>query len=213
MSGTAGGTRAAEAEKRAKALVEVACRVLRSEGWSAFSLERVATAAGVTRRTVYNRFGSKLGLVTAVFEHVFDDGAAWTEAERAADTLDVAIESLTARVLRHWSGDRALLRRLVGLAAAEPEVGRLLFARERRRRTVVTRLVRRIEREAGLAPGLSCDEAIRSALTLTSFPAVDALAGTDGSEAEVARLLGRMLSSLRADFRIAQPVKRALRRG
>jgi len=61
---------AAAAEKRDRVL-QVATDVLRESASAAnFSLDAVAKIAGVTRLTVYNQFGSRRGLLEAVFDSI-----------------------------------------------------------------------------------------------------------------------------------------------
>ena len=65
---------AAAAEKRDR-VVEAATRLLRvNVSVASFSLDSVAKAAGVTRLTVYNQFGSRRGLLEAVFDEIARQG-------------------------------------------------------------------------------------------------------------------------------------------
>src|SRR6266852_8579585 len=65
---------AASAEKRAR-VIEAAARSLREDASIAtFSLDTVAKAAGVTRLTVYHQFGSRRGLLEAVFDEIARQG-------------------------------------------------------------------------------------------------------------------------------------------
>src|ERR1700682_1943743 len=65
---------AAAAEKRER-VIDVAARSLREEASIAsFSLDAVAKAAGVTRLTVYHQFGSRRGLLEAVFDDIARQG-------------------------------------------------------------------------------------------------------------------------------------------
>src|SRR5260370_34613361 len=67
---------AAAAAKRDHVL-EAAARLLREDtSIAAFSLDAVAKAAGVTRLTVYNQFGSRRGVLGAVFDGVAPPGGA-----------------------------------------------------------------------------------------------------------------------------------------
>ena len=69
------------------ALVDAAERVLVREGLRGLTVRTVATEAGVAAQGVYNRFGSKNGLVTAVLVRGFDGLAA---SIRALDDADPA---------------------------------------------------------------------------------------------------------------------------
>ena len=61
---------AAAAEKRER-VIAAAARSLREDASIAgFSLDAVAKAAGVTRLTVYHQFGSRRGLLEAVFDDI-----------------------------------------------------------------------------------------------------------------------------------------------
>src|SRR2546421_6026168 len=63
--------RDSEAEKTRARIVSAATRHLRSaSGLKSLSLESVAAEAGVTRVTVYKQFGSRRGLLEAVFDDV-----------------------------------------------------------------------------------------------------------------------------------------------
>src|SRR3981189_4010697 len=65
---------AAAAEKR-KRVIETAARSLREDASIAsFSRDAVAKAAGVTRLTVYHQFGSRRGLLEAVFDEIAREG-------------------------------------------------------------------------------------------------------------------------------------------
>jgi len=73
----------AAAEKRAR-VVDAAGRLLREQAdVASFSLDAVAKAAGVTRLTVYNQFGSRRGLLEAVF----DERARQGGLNRIADAM------------------------------------------------------------------------------------------------------------------------------
>src|ERR1051325_5493626 len=102
---------AAAAEKRNR-VIKAAARFLREEeSMTAFSLDAVAKAAGVTRLTVYNQFGSRRGLLEAVFDDIarsgrlarLNDAIANPDARRGLDAL---IEIFCD----FWSGDPAVSR-------------------------------------------------------------------------------------------------------
>src|SRR5712664_4044385 len=106
---------AAAAEKRER-VIEAAARSLREDASIAsFSLDTVAKAAGVTRLTVYNQFGSRRGLLEAVFE-IF---------------------------CAFWNRDPAV-GRLHEAMATDPEFAQALIERNERRRKLVRVIVERI---------------------------------------------------------------------
>ncbi|MDT7742891.1 MAG: hypothetical protein QOE59_1969 [Actinomycetota bacterium] len=111
--GAVGGKRAA--------IARAATELFLSQGYRATSTEQIASAAGVSKQTVYNQFGDKERLfreivlgVTATAE-AFADGVA--EAMRGVDTaahLDTALRALARRYLATVMDPQVLaLRRLV----------------------------------------------------------------------------------------------------
>src|ERR1700682_2165549 len=103
---------AAAAEKRDR-VIDAAAKALREDASIAsFSLDSVAKAAGVTRLTVYNQFGSRRGLLEAVFDDIARQGG----LEGIADAMAMA-------------DPHAALDRLVEIFCAfwhkDPAVGRL----------------------------------------------------------------------------------------
>ncbi|MFH8761889.1 TetR/AcrR family transcriptional regulator [Streptomyces althioticus] len=113
--------RAGDAERRRSAsdlrILRAAKELFLADRYAGVSLERVAERAGVSRQTVYNRFGSK----EAVFrEMVRDHWAAFAEQDRrpAADDEDASAEEVLrafARSLRRFADetDQILFARLV----------------------------------------------------------------------------------------------------
>ncbi|HEV2678337.1 MAG TPA: TetR/AcrR family transcriptional regulator [Aliidongia sp.] len=144
---------AAAAEKRAR-VVEAAGRLLSEPAdVTAFSLDAVAKAAGVTRLTVYNQFGSRRGLL----EVVFDERARQQGLGRLADALALADpQAALDRVIEifcdFW-GDDPAIGRLHGAIALDAEFAQAVAARYERRRQLMGTLVERIvpgaAREAG----------------------------------------------------------------
>src|SRR6266404_5774524 len=102
---------AAAAEKRDR-VIQAAARFLReAESITAFSLHAVAKAADVTRLTVYNQFGSRRGLLEAVFDDIARRGqlVRLNDAMAEADPrkgLDMLIEIFC----NFWGGDPAVVR-------------------------------------------------------------------------------------------------------
>jgi AcrR family transcriptional regulator len=134
----------AAAEKRDR-VIQAAARFLREdEGISGFSLDAVAKAAGVTRLTVYNQFGSRPGLLEAVFDDIARRGrlARLNDAMAMADPWD-GLDRLIEIFCDFWDGDPAI-GRLHDAAATDPEFAQALLARNARRRQLLEELVGRI---------------------------------------------------------------------
>jgi len=110
---------------------------------SAFTLDAVAKAAGVTRLTVYNQFGSRLALVEAMFDRIADMGG--LVALRSAMELtdpEAAISEIVRIFCTFWGSDRAV-QRLNETIMLDPEIARSVAARHERRRRLLTTIIER----------------------------------------------------------------------
>ncbi|WP_158815792.1 TetR/AcrR family transcriptional regulator [Methylocapsa sp. S129] len=132
------------AEKRAR-VVAAAGRLLGEQADAAsFSLEAVAKAAGVTRLTVYNQFGSRRGLLEAVFDERARLGgfARLAEAAAMADPR-VGLDRVIEFFCEFWDADPAV-GRLHAAAAVDPEFALAMAERNEQRRKLLAALVARI---------------------------------------------------------------------
>lgn len=118
---TDGEPRTRVVEGKRAAIARAATELFLSQGYRATSTEQVASAAGVSKQTVYNQFGDKERLfreivlgVTATAE-AFADGVAETVSGVATPTeLDTALRALGRRYLGTVMNPQVLaLRRLV----------------------------------------------------------------------------------------------------
>jgi AcrR family transcriptional regulator len=143
-----------------------------------FSLEAVAKAAGVTRLTVYNQFGSRRGLLEAVFDGVAASSGIAGRVAAAMQMADsrAALAHLIGVFCAFWQEVRPMAR-LHDAAAADPELAEAVNARNERRRHAITVLLARM--------GKGDDrDLIDLIFTLTSYRSFEALqAGRSGEEA------------------------------
>ncbi|MEP6631062.1 MAG: TetR/AcrR family transcriptional regulator [Lapillicoccus sp.] len=126
----ASGRRARSAESRAGVLAAARHRFL-TDGYGATTVTAVAADAHVSPESVYKWFGSKAGLLRAVWERALA-GSAPTHAERRSDAGSrAAVDG--AAIIRSWARLTAEvgaladpIHRLVQAAAyVDPEVARL----------------------------------------------------------------------------------------
>jgi AcrR family transcriptional regulator len=160
------------------------------EGIAGFTVEAVARRAGVARMTVYYQFGSRAGLLEAVFDSLASHRGSGRLVEAMAhpEPREGLADFVTA-IAGFWSIDRRLVRRLQGLAALDPEFERIWREREGLRRQGLANLARRLsERHGRPRPGaLAAAEDVLYALV--AFETFDALAGPDRDLTEVAPLV------------------------
>ena len=177
---------AAAAETRAR-VIEAAARSLREDSSIAtFSLDAVAKLAGVTRLTVYHQFGSRRGLLEAVFDDIAQRGGL-TEIARAMAMADprAALDRLVEIFCAFWSRDPAV-DRLHEAMATDPEFAQALLERNERRRKTFNALVRRAA--AKTTSPRAQQDAVDMIFALTSF-AMFAMLSKDRSVEEVCALV------------------------
>jgi AcrR family transcriptional regulator len=177
---------AAAAETRSRVIAAAAKSLREDASIARFSLDTVAKAAGVTRLTVYNQFGSRRGLLEAVFDDIAQLGGLFELGEAVAMTdphaaLDRVVEIFCA----FWARDPAIAR-LHEAIATDPEFGEALLARNERRRKLAKVLVDRIA--AKTASRRARQDAIDLIFALTSYP-MFAMLRSGRSAEEVCRLV------------------------
>lgn len=164
-------------------------------GVSAFTVEAVATRAGVARMTVYNQFGSKAAVLEALFNWLAVRGGihgpeGLEKALGEPDPLQ-GLRMMFQVMARYYSADRTVKRRVHALAALQPDVGQALALREERRRPRIRTLLERIAAAHTPWTPARRDELEQLLFAMTSFESFDVLAGPHRSFTEVAPLLGK----------------------
>jgi AcrR family transcriptional regulator len=135
-----------------KTLLLAAKKVLRRDGYSGLSTREVAETAGVPLSQIHYHFGSKTGLVLALFEHqnnellsrqraMFDDtsiplSARW---DRACDYLDEDIASGYVRTLQE----------LLAASWSDPEIAKTVQAAQLGWHSFLTEMAERVSDEIG----------------------------------------------------------------
>ncbi|MHC4049967.1 TetR/AcrR family transcriptional regulator [Bradyrhizobium sp. 25ACV] len=176
--------RASAAADTRERIVAAGARVLRKEaGIANFSLDIVAKAAGVTRLTVYNQFGSRRGLLEAVFDNIAQQGGLFELAEvMAMADPGAALDRFVEIFCTFWGHDPAI-GGLNQAIATDPEFGEALIQRNERRREMLTALLSRI-----VGKHRAVGDAVDLIFVLTSYPTFAALSSRRPTE-EVCRLL------------------------
>lgn len=173
---------------RRASVEETRSRIIRSArellgargGIEAFTIDSVAREAGVARMTVYHQFGSKTGLIEAVFDSL---AVVRVGVPRlvAALALPDPLETLAEFVATFggvWQTDRLVIRRLQGLAALDPEFEQVWHAREARRREGLRSIVTRFGARGAGGSRSSDDDTLTDVLfALIAFETYDVIAG------------------------------------
>ena len=160
-------------------------------------MEEVSKAAGVTRATVYNKFGSRRSLLAAVFEDV--GRVIHYERVQAAQALEnpiQAVEMTIREACRCWSSSRVAIRRILALGILDPEIDELNTRYEGYRRAEIGALAVRLNDTQLLGPGVSLDDASAILGALTGPYAFEQLSGTSDPDTAADRLVSMATSSL-----------------
>jgi AcrR family transcriptional regulator len=124
-----------------------AVRELLEEGsFHESTVEQVADRAGISRATLYQHFGSRLGLVDAICD-TFAVNPALLAIRETVDLPDPAeaLDLTIANAVRFWSSEDAVLRQLYGVTAIDPAAQALVDRQRADRRGEMERLARRLE--------------------------------------------------------------------
>jgi AcrR family transcriptional regulator len=186
--------RQALALSRAHAL-RAACSLLARDDCRELNLDSVARAAGVTRATLYNHFGSRAGLLLAVFQELGRRMKA--ESIHAAMRLPDPQRALAAMLhesTQAWARERELVRKVFALAVLDPEMRQEVERAEQQRRHSLLHLAKRLA-AAGVL-GISVSEAAALLAGLSSFQAFEALAVDAAPKLVERRLLELSLAGL-----------------
>lgn len=162
-------------------------------GFAELSMDAVARKSGVARMTVYYQFGSKAGLLEALYEHLVTryEAGQLVDALRKADSLAALLEFIDVFV-SGWGSDRVVIRRVHALAALDPALTQCVQNRNARRRHELEAILKRVRGQYG-HPGFSkFSQALEIVYMLTSFETFDQLAGATHKPSGVGDAIKRL---------------------
>ena len=188
------GKRLEQMDRSRAAILSAARAQLEGQGYRRMTMASLAAESGITRQTIHNLFGTKTGVLEALFDAIaLDGGMDGMREAMTQSSQDAMLEHFVKVFCRFWTANRLLLRRVHGIGAIDPELGAVLEARNRRRFTAATRVVARFgvrekteQRAAALA-------------ALTSFEFFDTLAvdelDAQQAEAQILDLARKLLAT------------------
>jgi AcrR family transcriptional regulator len=172
------GKRLEQMDASRAAILRAAKQQLEAKGYRRLTMEGLAAESGVTRQTIHNLFGTKTGVLEALFDLIaLESGMERMREVMMSPPGDAQVERLVHTFCGMWSKNRVLIRRVHGIAAIEPEFGAVIEARNQRRLMAATRIAQRIG-------GAEVKRRAAALAAITSFEFFDTLAETMGSEAE-----------------------------
>jgi AcrR family transcriptional regulator len=130
-------------------------RLMREDAFHTTTMEDLAAAAGVSRATVFNRFGSKLGVLQALFGRCMESPE--MEAIQAALAIDDPVNALDAVIdaaCAIWEAHGFVQEQLQAIVVLEPEASAMVDQQRDEQRRDLEALTRRLARSDLLRPGL-----------------------------------------------------------
>jgi AcrR family transcriptional regulator len=184
--------RAAFSAETRRRILEATRRSLARGDEADLGLDAIARVARVSRLTIYNHFGSRSGLLEALYDYL----AARGNVRRGKDALlqkdrDIVIATFIRALVDFWSSDPVAIRRIHAMATLDAEIARGLARRETRRRRAARQIVQRVAPPAvERNRHRGTDRLIADALcALASFETFDALANAGHGREDIIAVL------------------------
>ena len=151
-------------------VLEAAERLMREDAFHLATMDELAAAAGVSRATVFNRFGSKLGVMQALFTRVME-GPQMDTIREALELEDpvAALEAVIEASCAIWDSSSFIHEQLQAIVVLEPDASALVDQQRKEQRADLLALARRLSRAGRLRPGLSETRAAAALHMLTSL--------------------------------------------
>ncbi len=170
-------------------ILEAVRELLASEGPPDLSMAAVARGADVSRLTIYYQFGSRAGLLEALYDSLAIRGGMHRMADAFQEPdLSSALAKVIQTFVRFWATDRAVMRRLRAMGNLDAEIGTGIRARDARRSQIARELLTR----GGMkGKGATARQAQLVAVVsmLTSFETYDSLAQSGLGDDEIVEAL------------------------
>ena len=178
-------------------ILDAARQLLADEATRDLSMEAVAQRADVSRLTIYYHFGSRAGLLEALFDYLATRG----NMQRMADVFQAsnpseAVDHMVSTFVGFWAADPSVIRRLRAMAVLDQEIDKGIRARDARR----LQSVREILKRANLAKRQEAHptHAANVLGMLTSFETYDALSRGGLSSEQIVAILRSLAQSMLA---------------
>jgi AcrR family transcriptional regulator len=176
------GKRREASDRTREAVLAAARELLESGGARDLTMEALAKASGVTRQTIHNLFGTRTGVLEALFDRIAADAGMMRMREvMTTSNSESMLAAFVGIFAGFWGKDRLLLKRIHGIAAIDPEFGLAVQARNQRRKMAASRVIERLHAGRQEIDTGELERKIAVLVALTSFEFFDALAESCGS--------------------------------
>jgi AcrR family transcriptional regulator len=151
-------------------ILDAAERLIEDGKFHSATVETLAEEAGISRATVFNRFGSKLGVLEALVQRCFfgPEMRAIKEALEMEDPVS-ALEAVIEPSCALWEARGFIVEQLYAIVVLEPGAAALIDEIEADQRSDLQALTRRLIRAGRLRPGFGEARAVAMLHVLTSL--------------------------------------------
>jgi AcrR family transcriptional regulator len=159
-----------ESVETVERVLEAAERMIKEDAFHAATMDELAVAAGVSRATVFNRFGSKLGVLEALFTRGMEgpEMVAIQEALALEDPV-AALDAVVEAGCAIWEACGFVVEQLQAVAVLEPDAAALVEQQRDEQRADLQGLTGRLAKAGRLRPGLGQARATATLHMLTSL--------------------------------------------
>jgi AcrR family transcriptional regulator len=153
-----------------KRVLNAAERLIREDAFHSATMDELASAAGVSRATVFNRFGSKLGVLQALYTRCVEspEMRAVQEAFALEDPV-LALEAVIDTACAMWEAHGFIQEQIQAIVILEPGASAMVEQQNEEQRADLQGLTRRLARAGRLRPGLGEARATATLHMLTSL--------------------------------------------
>ena len=190
-------------------ILDAARDLLTDDATRHLSMDAVARRADVSRLTIYYQFGSRAGLLEALYDHLATRGNIQRTAEVfQASTPSMALGIMVSTFVGFWSTDPSAVRRLRAMAVLDGEIQRGMRARDARR----VHLAREILKQATHTIRVDAQQAQAAEVLgmLTSFETYDTLARSGQTDNQIIATLKSLAQTALAPFVSPTPAPRSV---
>jgi AcrR family transcriptional regulator len=184
------GKRLELSDHKRTAILAAARTQLEAKGFLHLTMDSLARESGVTRQTIHNLFGTRAGVLEALFDQLALVGG----MERMRDVMqqpntESVLDAFVEVFTDFWAKDRLLIRRIHGIAAIDLEFSAAVETRNRRRQTAASRVVDQLALRNGEREMEDKMQWIATLYALTSFEFFESLAESCGNAKDAANLV------------------------
>jgi AcrR family transcriptional regulator len=185
------------AEATRARILDAAASLIVEGGYQSISLDDIAQKAGFSRRTIYDQFGSKRGVLVGILERIAGEGlpellAAVRQAKDPVEALEKAMPLSVAYTDRYVN----IVRVFYAQAVNDPDFRAAWEYAQQNRWDNLHRVAQWLAREGRLAEGWSVERATDWLHSLTSFRLHDELVVSRGWSLE--EMAAMMMRDIRA---------------